>query len=78
MIAVYVAFNRGYRAHPMPHTLEGFKLARSLTDECSPLVLGEGCSVSDGDGYPHGVLGVPRCVVQNPRQSRLFTWQLGI
>ena len=29
MIAVYVAFNRGYRAHPMPHTLEGFKLAEA-------------------------------------------------
>jgi len=27
MIALYRAFNRGYRAHPMPHTLEGFKLA---------------------------------------------------
>ena len=29
VIAMYVAFNRGYRAHPMPHTLEGFKLAEA-------------------------------------------------
>ena len=27
MMALYVAFNRSYRAHPMPHTLEGFKVA---------------------------------------------------
>ena len=27
MMALYRSFNRGYRAHPMPHTLEGFKLA---------------------------------------------------
>jgi len=27
MMSIYFAFNRGYRAHPMPHTLEGFKLA---------------------------------------------------
>ena len=27
MMSLYFAFNRGYRAHPMPHTLEGFKLA---------------------------------------------------
>ncbi|MFC1716817.1 DUF6785 family protein [Candidatus Poribacteria bacterium] len=27
MMALYYTFNRGYRAHPMPHTLEGFKLA---------------------------------------------------
>lgn len=27
MMALYQVFNRGYRAHPMPHTLEGFKLA---------------------------------------------------
>jgi len=27
MMALYYSFNRGYRAHPMPHTLEGFKLA---------------------------------------------------
>lgn len=27
MIAMYATFNRGYRAHPMPHALEGFKLA---------------------------------------------------
>ena len=27
MIALYRTFNRGYRAHPMPHTLEGFKVA---------------------------------------------------
>ena len=27
MMALYRAFNRGYRAHPMPHTLEGFKVA---------------------------------------------------
>ncbi len=28
MMTLYVSFNRGYRAHPMPHTLEGFKLAQ--------------------------------------------------
>ncbi|MBM3238637.1 hypothetical protein FJZ31_20265 [Candidatus Poribacteria bacterium] len=27
IIAMYWTFNRGYRAHPMPHTLEAFKLA---------------------------------------------------
>ena len=27
MMALYYTFNRGYRAHPMPHILEGFKLA---------------------------------------------------
>ena len=27
MMALYRSFNRGYRAHPMPHTLEGFKVA---------------------------------------------------
>jgi hypothetical protein len=30
MMSIYYAFNRGYRAHPMPHTLEGFKLADEL------------------------------------------------
>ncbi|MBI1929587.1 hypothetical protein HYR99_35740 [Candidatus Poribacteria bacterium] len=29
MMALYYSFNRGYRAHPMPHTLEGFKLAEA-------------------------------------------------
>lgn len=28
LMTLYVSFNRGYRAHPMPHTLEGFKLAQ--------------------------------------------------
>ena len=28
MMSIYFAFNRGYRSHPMPHTLEGFKLSR--------------------------------------------------
>lgn len=27
MMSIYFAFNRGYRAHPMPHIMEGFKLA---------------------------------------------------
>ena len=27
MMGFYYTFNRGYRAHPMPHTLEGFKVA---------------------------------------------------
>ena len=27
LMALYFPFNRGYRAHPMPHILEGFKLA---------------------------------------------------
>ena len=27
MMRLYLTFNRGSRAHPMPHTLEGFKLA---------------------------------------------------
>ena len=26
MMALYITFNRGYRAHPMPHALEGLKL----------------------------------------------------
>jgi len=27
LMSLYFPFNRGYRAHPMPHILEGFKLA---------------------------------------------------
>ena len=27
MMGFYYTFNRGYRAHPMPHILEGFKVA---------------------------------------------------
>lgn len=27
MMALYITFNRGYRAHPMPHALEAFKLS---------------------------------------------------
>lgn len=30
VMALYFPFNRGYRAHPMPHILEGFKLADEL------------------------------------------------
>ena len=30
MMSLFFSFNRGYRAHPMPHTLEGFKIAEEL------------------------------------------------
>ena len=29
MMSLYYTFNRGGRAHPMPHTLEGFKLSNT-------------------------------------------------
>jgi len=38
MMALYYSFNRGYRAHPMPHTLEGFKLAEESKMNQSRLV----------------------------------------
>jgi hypothetical protein len=38
MMSLYFAFNRGYRAHPMPHTLEGFKLAEEARMEQNRLV----------------------------------------
>ena len=39
MMSIYYAFNRGYRAHPMPHTLEGFKLADELKMKQSRMVI---------------------------------------
>ena len=48
MMALYQVFNRGYRAHPMPHTLEGFKLAaashgvRHSIEVLKPLHIGAG------------------------------------
>ena len=39
MMALYRSFNRGYRAHPMPHTLEGFKLAEESNMNQNRLVL---------------------------------------
>ena len=39
MMSIYYAFNRGYRAHPMPHTLEGFKLADELKMKQSRVVI---------------------------------------
>lgn len=38
VIALYWAFNRGYRAHPMPHILEGFKLAEQAPMSSRKLV----------------------------------------
>ena len=39
MMSLYYTFNRGYRAYPMPHTLEGFKLSDTAKMRSGPFVL---------------------------------------
>lgn len=48
MMSLYYAFNRGYRAHPMPHTLEGFKLAEVGNMKTGRIVLAMMCGVFFG------------------------------
>ena len=38
MMSIYFAFNRGYRSHPMPHSMEGFKLAETAQINRNKLV----------------------------------------
>ena len=48
MMSLYYAFNRGYRAHPMPHTLEGFKLAEVGNMKSKHIVIAMMCAVFFG------------------------------
>jgi len=48
MMSLYYAFNRGYRAHPMPHTLEGFKLAEVGNMKTNRMVIAMMCGVFFG------------------------------
>ena len=45
MMSLYYAFNRGYRAHPMPHTLEGFKLVEVGNMKAKHMVIAMMCAV---------------------------------
>ena len=48
MMSLYYAFNRGYRAHPMPHTLEGFKLVEVSNMRAGRMVIAMMCAVFFG------------------------------
>ena len=48
MMSLYFAFNRGYRAHPMPHTLEGFKLVEVANMRAGRMVVALMCGVFFG------------------------------
>ena len=48
MMSLYYAFNRGYRAHPMPHTLEGFKLVEVANMKAGRMVIAMMCAVFFG------------------------------
>ena len=48
MMSLYYAFNRGYRAHPMPHTLEGFKLVEIGNMRTRRMVIAMMCAVFFG------------------------------
>lgn len=48
MMSLYYAFNRGYRAHPMPHTLEGFKLVEAANMRTGRMVIAMMCGVVVG------------------------------
>ncbi len=48
MMSLYYAFNRGYRAHPMPHTLEGFKLVEVANMKAGRMVIAMMCAVVFG------------------------------
>lgn len=48
MMSLYYAFNRGYRAHPMPHTLEGFKIAEVSNMKAKGMVIAMMCAVFFG------------------------------
>ncbi|MXV78927.1 hypothetical protein F4083_10135 [Candidatus Poribacteria bacterium] len=48
MMSLYYAFNRGYRAHPMPHTLEGFKIAEVGNMKAKGMVIAMMCAVFFG------------------------------
>lgn len=48
MMSLFYAFNRGYRAHPMPHTLEGFKLAEVGNMKAWKITIAMMCAVVFG------------------------------
>ena len=48
MMSLYYAFNRGYRAHPMPHTLEAFKLVEVGDMRARRMVVALMCGVFFG------------------------------
>ena len=48
MMSLYFAFNRGYRAHPMPHTLEAFKLVEVANMRARRMVVALMCGVFFG------------------------------
>ena len=48
MMSLYFAFNRGYRAHPMPHTLEAFKLVEVANMRTGRMVVALMCGVFFG------------------------------
>ena len=48
VLSMYFAFNRGYRAHPMPHTLEAFKLVEVANIRAGRMVVALMCGVFFG------------------------------
>ena len=48
VLSLYFAFNRGYRAHPMPHTLEAFKLVEVAKMRARRMVVALMCGVFFG------------------------------
>ena len=48
MMRLYLTFNRGSRAHPMPHTLEGFKLAEEAGMRSGRLIVAMMCAAVIG------------------------------
>ena len=72
MMRFYFTFNRGSRAHPMPHTLEGLKIAEESKMNSGRLVVA--MMLATVMGILAAFLGVPSRRLQNRRGQR--SWEL--
>ena len=70
MMRLYLTFNRGSRANPMPHTLEGFKLAEESGMHSGRLIVADDVRGSRRDSRL--VLGIPPRRIQY--RSRQRSW----
>ena len=69
MMSLYYAFNRGYRAHPMPHTLEGFKLVE--VGNMKARTYGNSNDVCSLFWYTCLILVISGCILRHRRESRV-------
>ena len=67
VLSLYFAFNRGYRAHPMPHTLEAFKLVEVANIRAKRMAVALMCGVFFR--YPCFILGVSGGFLQDRCES---------